>query len=151
MGPLPFEYISDLGEKEVLWNKTEARFHCHGPCRRTLAILHPPSKVGLKSTACLLSVPQGVQVFGCDSGGHCEAGCSGHKGWRLTEALEDGNSYGFGVRTNCLCLLLLVLISTLVRTASLGLGSLSCPSRGFPMPFLLCTDFVLQENEGISD
>lgn len=62
-----------------------------------------------------------------------------------SEALEDGNSYGFGVRTNCLCLPLLVLISTLVRTASLGLGSLSCPSRGFPMPFLLCTDFVLQE------
>lgn len=119
------------GRKKSFGNKTEARFHCHGPCRRTLEILHPPSKVGLKSTACLLSVPQGVQVLGCDSGGHREAGCSGHKGWRLTEALEDGSSYGFGVRTNCLCLPLLVLISTLVRTASLGLGSLSCPSRGF--------------------
>lgn len=98
--------------------------------------------------ACLLSVPQGVQVLGCDSGGHCEAECGGHNGWRLTEALEDGNSYGFGVRTNCLCLPLLVLISTLVRTASLGLGSLSCPSRGFPMPFLLCTDFVYKKMKG---
>lgn len=33
-------------------------------------------------------------------------------------------------------------------TANLGLGSSSCPSRGFLMPVSLCTDFVLQEKEG---
>lgn len=86
--------------------------------------------------ACLLNASRGVQVLGCDSGGHCEAECSGHKGWRLTEALEDGNSYGFGVRTNCLCLPLLVLISTLVGTASLGAWFLILPQQKLSDAFL---------------
>lgn len=103
------------GERSPLETNLKPGFTAMAPAEGPLPfyILLPRLK-GLKSTACLLNVPRGVQVLGCDSRGHCEAGCSDHKGWRLTEALEDGNSYGFGVRTNCLCLPLLVLISTLV-------------------------------------
>lgn len=81
--------------------------------------------------ACLLNVLQGVQVLGCDSGGQGEAGYRGLKGWRLTEALEDGNSYGFGVSTKCLCLPLLVLITTLAGTANLGLVPYLAPAEAF--------------------
>lgn len=89
-------------------------------------------------------------MLGCDSGGQGEAGYRGLKGWRLTEALEDGNSYGFGVSTKWPLPALTGPHHYTCRDSQPRAGSLSCPSRGFLMPFLLCTDFVLQEKEEIS-
>lgn len=71
------------------------------------------------------------------------------QGGRLLEALEDGDSYGFGVSTKGLCLPFL-LITTLVGIADLGAVLLNLPGTGFLMPLLLCTDFGLQEKEAIS-
>lgn len=79
--PCHIRHTSDLGEKSF-GNKTEARFHCQGPCRRTLHFTpFFQGRLGFHGLSCLCS-PRGSGAC-WDSGGQCEAGCSGHRGRRL--------------------------------------------------------------------